>query len=128
MIEPIAVVHHPANKCLLWFSILGAMAIDAAGVSGTRSHLRRAPFGVVRSTRGAAAVLASQIARYCEGYLVHEFCGIVIYLDLRAVVGMDTRATRLANHIFTEPVVVPYKVQVGLGAPENLPSQPRLAV
>jgi hypothetical protein len=68
-----------------------AHAVHFVGVSGTRSHLRGVAFGVARSAGSATAVFTAKIAGNGECRFVKECLGLVVILDLDAVVGMDAR-------------------------------------
>ena len=117
------------NICL-GLPFLAVMAVHAAVVSVGRAHLRREALGVRTYPYWLGPPPYSQpsIAGDGEGNLVQELPWACHILDLRAVVGVDARASGEAGIVFTQAVVVPDEVQVRLGAPQNLSAQPRLAV
>ena len=62
----------------------------------------------------------TKIARHCKGNLVQHVFGAVVQLELRAVIGVNTRASRKSGVVLAKAVVVPYEVQVRLWTPQNL--------
>jgi len=84
---------------------------------------------VDRTARGrTTAVFATCVRSYGKGRLVEECVWLVVVLHLDTVVGVNARAARIADIVFTETVVVEDQVQVRRGAPKYLTAQARLAV
>ena len=83
---------------------------------------------IIRSGGRAAAIFATGIASNGECSLVKEIARLVVILDLRAIVSMNARTTGVADIVFAQAIVVPNKIQVGLGAPQDLSAESRLAV
>src|SRR5256885_9189361 len=101
--EPEAVVQHEAEEALLGPD--DSFAIDDLdGVAGTTY---------------SASVLTSCVARERECSLADELLGVVVVLDLDAVVGVVTDASRSVECVCAQSVLVPEDREPPIRTPQD---------
>src|SRR6266446_138507 len=104
--EPEAVVQHEAEEALLGPD--NSFAVDD-------------PYGVAGAT-DSASMLASRIAGKRKGGFTDELFGIVVVLDLDAVVGMVADSARGVERVRAQSVLVPENRKPAIRTPQDLTS------